>query len=470
MSAEVSGSEGRADAIARAAAHFDSGDFLKDLARRVAIRTESQIFEERKPDMDAYMAEMRATLEPLGYVTEVCPNPSPKAGPIMIAERIEDPALKTVFTYGHGDVVRGQEDRWRAGLDPWEITIEGDKVYGRGTADNKGQHSINFAALAAVLETRGRLGFNSTIVIETGEESGSPGLADFAREHRERLSCDVLVASDGPRLQPDRPTLFMGSRGSMVFDVIVDLREGAHHSGNWGGLIANPALVLANALASVADKRGQIQVPEWRPTTLTNSIRMALADCEVDGGDDGPAIEPYWGEESLTPAERVFAWNSFEILAFTAGVPEKPVNAIPPKAVARCQLRFVVGTDVDDIVPALQRHFEREGFPSVKVIPADRGIMHATRLDPDHPWVRWAAASLERTTDKKPAILPNLGGSLPNDVFSDILGMPTLWVPHSYASCSQHAPDEHALQSIIQEGLATMTGLFWDMGEAGTPT
>jgi acetylornithine deacetylase/succinyl-diaminopimelate desuccinylase-like protein len=168
MSAEVSGSEGRADAIARAAAHFDSGDFLKDLARRVAIRTESQIFEERKPDMDAYMAEMRATLEPLGYVTEVCPNPSPKAGPIMIAERIEDPALKTVFTYGHGDVVRGQEDRWRAGLDPWEITIEGDKVYGRGTADNKGQHSINFAALAAVLETRGRLGFNSTIVIETG--------------------------------------------------------------------------------------------------------------------------------------------------------------------------------------------------------------------------------------------------------------------------------------------------------------
>lgn len=469
MSAEASGSEGRAAAIARAVAHFDDGDFLRDLARRVAIRTESQIFEERKPDMDAYMAEMRETLEPLGYVTEVCANPSPKAGPIMIAERVEDPALKTVFTYGHGDVVRGQEDRWREGLDPWEITIEGDKVYGRGTADNKGQHSINIAALAAVLQTRGRLGFNSTIVIETGEESGSPGLADFARAHRERLSCDVLVASDGPRLQPDRPTLFMGSRGSMVFDVIVDLREGAHHSGNWGGLIANPALVLANALASVADKRGQIQVPEWRPTTLTNSIRMALADCEVDGGDDGPAIEPDWGEESLTPAERVFAWNSFEILAFTAGVPEKPVNAIPPKAIARCQLRFVVGTDVDDIVPALQRHFEREGFPSVEVIPADRGIMHATRLDPDHPWVRWAAASLARTTGKKPAILPNLGGSLPNDVFSDILGMPTLWVPHSYASCSQHAPDEHALQSIIQEGLAAMTGLFWDMGEAGTP-
>ena len=196
---------------------------------------------------------------------------------------------------------------------------------------------------------------------------------------------------------------------------------------------------------------------------------MALADCEVDGGDDGPSVEPDWGEESLTPAERVFAWNSFEILAFTAGTPERPVNAIPPKANARCQLRFVVGTDVDDIVPALRRHFTAAGFPQVTVTQADRGVMQATRLEPDHPWVRWAAASLQQTTGKKPAVLPNLGGSLPNDVFSEILGMPTLWVPHSYASCSQHAPDEHALLTIIQEGLQVMAGLFWDMAEDGTP-
>jgi acetylornithine deacetylase/succinyl-diaminopimelate desuccinylase-like protein len=469
MTEILSGAEGREMAVSRAAAYFDDGGFLNDLSRRVAIRTESQIFEERKPDMDAYMAEMRATLEPLGYSIEVFANPSPMAGPLLVAERIEDPALKTVFTYGHGDVIRGQEDRWRDGLSPWEITVEGEKIYGRGTADNKGQHTINIAALAAVIQTRGRLGFNSKILIETGEESGSPGLAEFAKAQKERLASDVLIASDGPRLQPERPTLFMGSRGSMVFDVTVDLRDGAHHSGNWGGLIANPALILANALASVADKRGQIQIPEWRPTSLTNSIRMALADCEVDGGEDGPEIEPDWGEESLTPTERVFAWNSFEILAFTAGTPERPVNAIPPKANARCQLRFVVGTDVDDIVPALRRHLESAGFPKVTVTEADRGVMHATRLDPDHPWVRWAAASIQRTTGKKPAVLPNLGGSLPNDVFSEILAMPTLWVPHSYASCSQHAPDEHALVSIVHEGLRTMAGLFWDMGEDGIP-
>jgi HEPN domain-containing protein len=93
----------------------------------------------------------------------------------------------------------------------------------------------------------------------------------------------------------------------------------------------------------------------------------------------------------------------------------------------------------------------------------------ATRLDPDDPWVHFALASLRRTGGKAPALLPNLGGSIPNDAFSDILGLPTIWVPHSYPACSQHAPDEHLLASVAEEGLRLMTGLFWDLGEQGAP-
>jgi len=91
--------------------------------------------------------------------------------------------------------------------------------------------------------------------------------------------------------------------------------------------------------------------------------------------------------------------------------------------------------------------------------------MHATRLDPDSRWVKWAVDSIARTTGGKPAILPNLGGSLPNEVFADTLGLPTIWIPHSYAACSQHAPNEHMLTHIAREGLAIMAGLFWDLGE-----
>jgi acetylornithine deacetylase/succinyl-diaminopimelate desuccinylase-like protein len=387
----------------------------------------------------------------------------------MIARRIEDPSKPTVLTYGHGDVIRGLDDQWRAGLSPWDIVVEGDRIYGRGTADNKGQHTINIAALRAVLEERGTLGFNSTILIETGEETGSPGLADFCRAHKDLLKADALIGSDGPRLQPHKPAIFGGTRGTLNFVMKLDMREGGHHSGNWGGLLANPGIIMAHALASIADGRGQIKVPEWRPKTLTNSVRMALAGLEIDGGPDGPSIDRDWGEESLTPPERVFGWNSFEVLAFKTGNPDRVVNAIPPSATAWCQLRFVVGTDPQDILPALRRHLDKHGFQAIEIASMREVLMNATRLDPDSPWAKVAVASIERTTGKKPDVIPNLGGSLPNEVFVDILGMPTVWVPHSYASCSQHAPNEHMLAPVAREGLRLMTGLFWDLGEQGRP-
>jgi acetylornithine deacetylase/succinyl-diaminopimelate desuccinylase-like protein len=458
----------RAAAIAAAEAYFDEGRFAADLARRVAIPTESQV-EERAPVLRAYLAdEIAPSLARLGFTSEVIDNPV-RGGPMLIAERREPDAATTVFGYGHGDVIRGLEPQWRDGLSPWELTPVGERLYGRGTADNKGQHSINMAALDCVLQTRGRLGFNSVLLIETGEEIGSPGLREVCREYKDRLRADVLIASDGPRLAPERPTIFLGARGAMNFDLIVDLREGGHHSGNWGGLLANPGIILAHALATITDRRGQIKVPEWRPKTLTNSVRAALADAHIDAGEGAPTIDPNWGEEALTPVERVFGWNSFEVLAFKTGNPDRPVNAIPPSAIAYCQLRFVVGTDPHEILPALRRHLDKHGFPQIELEQARDVIMNATRLDPENPWAKFAAASIEKTGGMKPNMLPNLGGSLPNEVFTDILGMPTVWVPHSYAACSQHAPNEHLLAPVARDGLRLMTGIFWDLGAQGRP-
>jgi acetylornithine deacetylase/succinyl-diaminopimelate desuccinylase-like protein len=453
----------REGAIARAESYLDDGSFLADLGRRVAIPTASQERDAMPALVDYVAGEMSATLSGLGYECQVLPNPVSGYGPFLVARRIEDAGLPRVLTYGHGDVVRGQAEKWRTGLSPWRIVIEGDRIYGRGTADNKGQHTINIAALACVIAERGALGFNSTILIEMGEEAGSPGLADFCAAHKAMLAADVLIGSDGPRLDQRRPTIFGGTRGVLNFDLKLSLREGGHHSGNWGGLLANPGIILAHALATITDARGQIKVPEWRPRTLTPAVRAALAEVHVDAGEGAPEIDPDWGEAALTPMERVFGWNSFEILAFTTGNPDEPVNAIPPSASAHCQLRFVVGTDPDDIVPALRRHLDKHGFGEVEIATDDL-IMKATRLDPENPWAAFASTSIEKTAGSRPDLLPNLGGSLPNDVFTDIIGMPTIWVPHSYAACSQHAPDEHLLATVARDGLRLMTGLFWDIG------
>jgi acetylornithine deacetylase/succinyl-diaminopimelate desuccinylase-like protein len=149
----------------------------------------------------------------------------------------------------------------------------------------------------------------------------------------------------------------------------------------------------------------------------------------------------------------------------STGNPERPVNAVPPRAKAHCQIRFTVDKDPLTFIPALQKHLDAHGFAAVKVVGPSHEIMNATRLDPSHDAVQWAVRSVTRTMGSKPAVVPNLGGSLPNDVFTDIIGVPTIWVPHSYASCSQHAPNEHVLDYILREGLQMMTGLFWDMGE-----
>jgi len=459
----------KAAALEAVTAYFDDGAFVADLARRVAFPTESQA-PAGQDVLRGYLAdELLPTLERIGFTCTILENPARGAGAFLYAERIEDARFPTLLTYGHGDVVLGMEERWHDGLSPWALTARGDRLYGRGSADNKGQHSINIAALETMVRVRGSLGFNCKVLIECGEEVGSPGLRELCTRERERLRADVFIASDGPRISAERPTVFLGNRGAFNFDAVVELRDGSHHSGNWGGALANPAIILAHALATITTSRGKILIDEWLPRELPARVRELVRDLSVGEGDDSPEIDPGWGEPDLTPAENVYGWNTFEILSLGAGNPERPVNAIPGRAAAHCQIRFVVGSDPEAFLPALRRHLDAHGFESVKLRRAEKGYFPATRLDPDDPWVDWAVASIEAASGKAVALLPNLGGSLPNDIFATDLGLPTIWIPHSYPACSQHAPNEHLLASVAREALRIMTALFCDLAEGRAP-
>ncbi|HSU71379.1 MAG TPA: M20 family metallopeptidase [Micrococcaceae bacterium] len=456
----------RNTAIDLACEYFDGGAFRADLVRRVAYRTESQ--DPRSgPVLRAYLVEeIIPQLQRLGFEARVVSNPASERHPFLLARRCEHPSLPTVLTYGHGDVQLAHADQWRPGLDPWEVTVEGEHWYGRGTADNKGQHTVNLAALEQVLRVReGRLGYNVTVLLDMGEEAGSPGLSEVCAALREELAADLLIASDGPRLSAEQPTVFLGSRGSINFTLRFAARNQSHHSGNWGGVLSNPAVVLANALASMVDGRGKILVEGLRPPRIPASVREALANVAVDRSAASPGWDDSWGEPGLTPSERLFGWNTLEILAMTSGDPDGPVNAIPSSARAHCQLRFVVGTDWTNAERIMRDHLDRHGFSMVEV-----EVEHstaATRLDPEDKWVGWALESLQRTTGKTPALLPNLAGSLPNDAFADVLGLPTIWIPHSYPGCAQHAPNEHLKAPLMREAMRIMAGIFWDLGSLG---
>ena len=454
----------RNDALALASNYFDDGRFFADLQRRVALRTESDTGTV-PPSLQSYLQdELVPALCALGFDCRVVPNPVPTGGPFLIARRVEDAGLPTVLGYGHGDVTSGQDTAWREGLSPWTLTREGDRLYGRGTADNKGQHTVNIGALQAVLKARnGRLGYNLTWLIEMGEEAASPGLQAVCEQEREALRADVLLASDGPRVNASRPTLFLGSRGAVNFSLRLKERPRAYHSGNWGGVLANPATILCNAVASMVDAHGRITVGALRPPAITPAVRSALSRIGIGGGADDPALSDGWGEPGLSPAERLMGWNTLEVLAMGAGNPQRPVNAIPGEAVVHCQLRFVVGTPWQQLTDIVQAHLQAQGFEGIDI---DITLAcAATRLEPDHPWAQWALASIQRTCGQTADVLPNLAGSLPNDVFAELLGLPTLWVPHSYPACAQHAPNEHLLASVVRDGLRVMAGLYWDLGE-----
>ncbi|MEQ9813502.1 MAG: M20/M25/M40 family metallo-hydrolase [Azospirillaceae bacterium] len=453
-------------AMARALAGFDDGGFYETLARRVALPTVAADADRGHPAIRAYLdREMHPALEALGCAVREVANPEAPGSPVLIGARDEDPALPTVLCYGHADVVPGMEGAWSDGRDPWRMTRVGERWYGRGTADNKGQHSIVLAALAAVLATRGRLGFNLRWLIDSSEETGSPGLRTICLAEREAIQADFVLASDGPRLDPERPTLVLGTRGALNFALRLKLREGGLHSGNWGGLARNPATILANAIAAIIDANGRCAVAAWAPDSLTEEVRAALADIEPRGEH----VDPHWGAEGLTPAERVFGWNTFEVLALGAGDPVAPVNAIPPQAVAQCQIRTVVGTEVAALMPALRRFLDERGFADVAIEAPEEPMFRATRLSPADPLARLVADEMAAISGKPTAVLPNAGGSLPTDVLADDLGMPTLWVPHSYTGCGQHGPDEHLLEPVAREGLAIMTGLFWRLGQGLPP-
>ena len=450
--------------------YFDDGIFFKDLSRRVAYQTESQDPGKISKLYEYLVNEMTPSLSEIGFVCKIHKNPDPKfKGPLLFAERNENCNLQTVLIYGHADVVRGNEYEWKKGLNPWKVVKKGGRLYGRGTADNKGQHTINIAAIKYILKARKKkLGFNVKILMETGEENGSPGLREFCRKNKKLLKADVLIASDGPRIKKERPTIFMGSRGVFNFTMKINLRKNNYHSGNWGGLLANPGIILSHAISSLISVSGKINVAGLNPKKIPASVKNVLKKIKIIQNKNDPVININWGEKGLSPEEKVYAWNTLEVLSFKTGNTEKPIHAIPNEAIAHCHIRYVVPSDPKTFVKKIRNHLDKKGFKNVE-IRATRGFMSATRLDPAHPWAKWTVNSLKKTCGKEIDVLPNLGGTLPNDAFADILKLPTIWIPHSYLSCSQHAPNEHMLESIVKDALKLMGGVFWDMGEKGTP-
>ena len=445
---------------------FTDGKFFDKLSSLVNIVTDSKNAVSVEDLTSYYTDGLSDILTDLGLQTEIIDNPIKDGPPFLIGKRIESSELKTILLYGHGDTVPLQEGQWFEDIIPNELKIIDKKIYGRGVADNKGQHLINLLALLSVLKIRKKLGFNLKIVFEMGEEIGSPGLFDLCEQCKDYFESDVLIASDGPRVAIDVPTIFLGSRGAINFELEAKYREGAHHSGNWGGVLRDPGVRLSHALSMITDKYGKILIENWKPTSLSAEVRDRLHSLPATISET-VEIDENWGEPGLSSNEKLFGWNSFSVLALRSGNIDLPVNAIQPSAKALCQLRFVVGTDTNKVISSLRDHLDQNGFNDIKIITENAINFEASRTNLNNIWLEKIENIIEKFHRDKIHVIPNLAGSLPNNCFTDILGIPTIWIPHSYKECSQHAPNEHVPIELLQNSLLLMTDLYWNLGSDG---
>jgi acetylornithine deacetylase/succinyl-diaminopimelate desuccinylase-like protein len=390
--------------------------------------------------------------------------------PLVLGHRPGPPGAPTVLVYGHYDVQPPDPlDAWSS--PPFRPEVRDGRLYGRGTADNKGQHLAQLLGMQSLLATRGELPCTVTVLLDGEEEIGSPHLAAFAERERERLAADLVVWSDGPVDPGGGWRLVFGVRGIASFELRARGANRPLHSGNWGGVAPNPLWALVRLLASMRDDRGRITVEgfydELEPLGPTE--RAALGRLPVDL----EAVKADLGLEELeAPAERGFAerlaaWPTLTINGLHGGYGGPGTQTVlPSEAVAKCDVRLVHAQRATDIYEKLEAHVARHA-PGVEL--HRQGSMEPSRTPMDSPFTAPIRAGMAAAQGSDPLLVPTLGGSLPLYVFTGILGLPTFGIPLGNADQANHAPDENLDLDRFRTGVKTAAAVLVKLGsmEAG---
>jgi len=414
-------------------------DRLELLDRYLRIPTISrQVTPETVEAVRAFWRDLGLPLEPLA--------PPGGAGTPALWGEIPGPAgAPTLLLYGHWDVQpTGDPARWRwEGVEcrPFEPTyflrgrrveprtvpaaeLDDVVVVARGGADNKGQHLAN--VLGALDAARaGTLAWRVRIVLDGEEEHGSPHLEAIARAHRARLAADVLIGSDGPKAG-DQPTLVMGVRGLLMVDLVAENGQPASlHSGNYGNIVPNPVRPLARLIADLEDGVA------------------AYAEAHTAFRREAAAVFAKWeGRAVFTPYLRPTV--NVNHLMTEGASPMLRRTIIPRSAHARLDIRLTPDTPLAAVRELVERTVaaHQGRTPGIAFRVTLEG-QPASYTSPARPEFGWLLRLLEEQADAEPVALPILGGTLPLHVFTDVLGIPALWLPAANADNRQHDVNEH---------------------------
>ncbi len=383
--------------------------------------------------------------------------------PIVYGELISDPGLPTVLFYGHYDVQPPEPlDEWTS--PPFEPEIRNGRIYARGSADNKGQLMAHLAAIRSFLDVTGRLPCNVKIMFEGQEEMASPHLSEFVERHKNKLAADMAYFSDGPIHESGRPLVTLGVRGILKVALSVRTANRDAHSGNRGGLMPNPNQVLARVLASLHDDRGRVSIEGFyddvRPMTPLDREVMGRVPFDEEILKEEYGLPRFADPQDLSVLEKIMYYPTANIAGVQGGYTGKGFKTvIPATSVAKIDFRLVVDQDPDHIFDALVRHVASVS-PEVKV---DRlGHYHPSRTPLENPYTDLVMEAARLGWGDEPILLPSLGGSSPDAVFTKGLGIPSLLVPYGNYDEDNHAPNENLKLECWRKGMRT-TAAFLEL-------
>jgi len=420
-------------------------DLLKDFLRFPGISTQP----EHAPDLLACAEWLRELLVSSGLKAAVHSTPG---SPVVLASTPRDPAKRTVLIYGHYDVQPPDPlDGWTT--PPFEPRIADGRLYARGAADNKGQILAHVLGVAQTLREKGSLPVNVIFLIEGEEEIGSPNLADFLREHRDELACDLVAISDTAMAPGNRPALTYALRGIAAMELIVRGPARDLHSGLFGGAVANPLTVLARLLSTLHDAGGRVLIPGFYDAVRVLEPwerKAAVALEKASGGEDAlkelAGVSELTGEKGYSAIERIGARPTAEVNGIGGGYQGAGTKTVLPKeAFAKLTFRLVADQDPSRILAAAEEYLRSQCPPGVllEIITGHSG--EAYQSDPNSEDGLAARKALREAFGAEPLLLRD-GGSIPIvATLKEILGVDSHLLGLANPDSRIHSPDENML-------------------------
>jgi acetylornithine deacetylase/succinyl-diaminopimelate desuccinylase-like protein len=439
--------------------HAEAVAQLIDLLRIPSIST----FPEYKAEVNRAADWLAQKLTAIGMENaQIIPTPG---HPVVYADWLHaGPTAPTVIVYGHYDVQPADPlDEWLT--PPFEPTIVGDNIFGRGTTDDTGQLYVHIAAAEAWFKTSGKLPLNLKFLLEGEEELGSLHLREFLHAHRHLLQADAAIISDTHIIDPFTPAIVTGVRGLAYMEVSMRGSKRDLHSGMYGGVVENPLNAMCHVLSTLRDAHGHVTIPGFydkvHPLTPAERAAFKANPTTAEILLDETGAPSLFGEADFTPVERLGARPTLDVHGIRGGFTgEGQKTVIAAEATAKVSMRLVPYQDPTEIVQLFTDYVTaitpKTMTVTVKKLSAEPGA----EVDINAPVIQVAAQAYERGFGRTPIYLRE-GGSIPVvSMFINDMHTPVVMMGFGLSDDGLHSPNEKFHLPNFYRGIDTSIQFF----------